>query len=334
MSDSPSSFGVRVPKTILTKCSKKVLKVIIKGDDCEKITNDCLYNLLKHNKIILDDDEKQVDILVIETKRKRYVYAEQLNYKHRQSIDFVHDGHTFSLLLIDPNDSRAELTLLHMPIGTNSVVIDHIFKSLNPKWVTSDIKHAPGDKKRGDRWELCVDCEDKNMIPDEIVLFEMGPEDQDITVKVFVSGRPVKRKEKANQSSNKADNIQSSSQTNSTPPFHKPSLPAPPPPPPQHVTTTPVSTISSTHTDLNSHANDTPDEASGHDTLKTPNSMNSLHRRPTPSPSYTQPPTKRADLKSLKSDDQTLEEYYRSQGISPTDVWLSRRQTNKYKNSS
>ena len=51
--------------------------------------------------------------------------------------------------------------------------------------------------------------------------------------------------------------------------------------------------------------------------------------------SFEQPPTKRADLKSLKSDDQTWEEYcqaLQAQGISPTDVWLSRRQTNNNMN--
>ena len=167
---------------------------------------------------------RSIRIIILDSKRKRYVYCQQLNYKHRQTIEFIHDGLKFSLLLIDPNDSRAELTLLHMPIETNNVVIDHIFKSLNPKWVTSDIKHAPGDQKRGDRWELCLDCEDKNLIPDEIILYEMGPEHQDITVKVFVSGRPAKKKQRANQFSDKADDISSSCQTSSTPLPPKPPL--------------------------------------------------------------------------------------------------------------
>ena len=100
-------------------------------------------------------------------------------------------GHLLSLLLIDPNDTRAEITLLHMPIQTNSAVIEHIFLSMNSKWRTSGIRHAPGEQKRGDRWQLYLECDDRKSIPDEFVLNEMGPEGQDIKVKIFVNGRCV-----------------------------------------------------------------------------------------------------------------------------------------------
>ena len=93
------------------------------------------------------------------------------------------------LLLIDPFESRAEVALLQMPIETNPAVIEHIFQSLNPEWKASAIKQVPGEQMRADRWKLLVACSDKRLIPQGFVLPEMGPERQDVNVKVFVRGK-------------------------------------------------------------------------------------------------------------------------------------------------
>ena len=78
-----------------------------------------------------------------------------------------------------------------MPIETNEAVIQHIFKAMNPKWVTWCVKRSPGAQLRSDRWELCFDCQgDEDAIPEGFILPKMSPEEQDIRVKIFVRGRP------------------------------------------------------------------------------------------------------------------------------------------------
>ena len=67
----------------------------------------------------------------------------KLKYEHRQTVNILYKGHFLSLLLIDPNDTRAEITLLHMPIQTNQDVIEHILKTMNLEWRMSGIRHAP-----------------------------------------------------------------------------------------------------------------------------------------------------------------------------------------------
>ena len=142
MFNNTSSFNGSVPKNLWSEISTEVVKVIIKGTGAEKLPNEILQRELKNRSIILDDN--CINISIIESKRKRYVYAMKLNYEHRQTVSILYEGHLLSLLLIDPNDTRAEITLLHMPIQTNSAVIEHIFLSMNSKWRTSGIRHAPG----------------------------------------------------------------------------------------------------------------------------------------------------------------------------------------------
>ena len=91
-------------------------------------------------------------------------------------MNILYEGHLLTLLLIDPNDTRAKITLLHMPIQTNPAVIEHIFLTMNSEWRTSGIRHAPGEQKRGDRWQLYLECDDKKSIPEGFLLSEMGPE--------------------------------------------------------------------------------------------------------------------------------------------------------------
>ena len=117
------------------------------------------------NAIISGDVNNKCRIVYFESKRKRYVYAKSLNCYHRQRIQIVSQGKNWHILLIDPFESRAEVTLLHMPIETNPAVIEHIFKSLNPEWKASAIKQVPGEQMRADRWELLVACSDKRLIP-------------------------------------------------------------------------------------------------------------------------------------------------------------------------
>ena len=144
--------------------------------------------ILRQNDIIVDKNERNLDIFLIESKRKRCVYAIKLSYKHRQTIRTHYEGYALSLLLIDQTDSRAEVTLLNMPIQTNQDVIKYMFQSMNPEWKVSDIRRAPGNQTRGDRWQLRLESKDIKSIPDGFILYGMAPGRQDVNVKIFVSG--------------------------------------------------------------------------------------------------------------------------------------------------
>ena len=122
------------------------------------------------------------------SKRKRVVYG-NLKYKHKQSFDYQHEGNTISFTLFDPNDTRAELTLLHMPINTTPEIIRYIFNTLNPAWRLSDIRLEPGIEQRHDRWQLMIECSNWNEIPHCFILPKRGQEREDLTIKVFVTGR-------------------------------------------------------------------------------------------------------------------------------------------------
>ena len=148
------------------------------------------------------------------------------------------------LLLIDPFESRAEVALLQMPIETNPAVIEHIFQSLNPEWKASVIKQVPGEQMRADRWKLLVACSDKRLIPQGFVLPEMGPERQDVNVKVFVRGRKADFEGRDNLP-NRQNSISSNPQHQFSNPSHPPTQAAlpppqsPPPPPPTPPPSTP-----------------------------------------------------------------------------------------------
>ena len=108
MFNNTSSFNGSVPKNLWSEISTEVVKVIIKGTGAETLPNEILQRELKNRSIILDDN--CINISIIESKRKRYVYAMKLNYEHRQTVSILYEGYLLSLLLIDPNDTRAEIT--------------------------------------------------------------------------------------------------------------------------------------------------------------------------------------------------------------------------------
>ena len=107
------------------------VKIVINGSGSFDYPNDLLKKCLIDEKVIRYRDDNQIEILVLETKRKRFLYAKRLDYYHRQSIEVEFNGQTLTLLLLNPNNTQAEVTLLHMPIETNDSVIEQIFKSMN-----------------------------------------------------------------------------------------------------------------------------------------------------------------------------------------------------------
>ena len=284
MSLNTPSFNGTVPKNIWSDVSIDVVKVIINGVGAKQLPNEVLQKKLKDESIIIDENDQHVNISIIDSKRRRYVYANKLKYEHRQTLNIIYDGQLLTLLLIDPKDARAEITLLHMPIQTNTAVIEYIFKSMNPNWKTSGIRHAPGKQKRGDRWQLYLECDDKKSIPDAFLLREMGPESQDINVKLFVSGR---------SDSQMSINEQTEEKILTTPPPPSQPHPSPkssaPPPPPKLFSRRPVCSDAADNNSTNDNING---EASAHDNTSFGEANTDTRKtRPTPSP---EPDPKRA----------------------------------------
>ena len=163
-------------------------KVILTGVGASALQPDIFLKALKENCIIHECDLNTTKVNIPFSRRKRIVYG-CLNYKHKQTFDISYKGNAITFLLLDPNDTRAELTLLHMPINTTREIIIYIFNAINPKWIPSDIRLEPGVEQRHDRWQLMLQCNDIGEIPNQFTLPKRGPEKENLIIKVFVAGR-------------------------------------------------------------------------------------------------------------------------------------------------
>ena len=186
--DRTNVFNVCVPDDLWPDINEGVAKVVLSGIGANTLPPDIFLIALIKNGIITDDDISNTRVNIPFSKRKRLVYG-NLKYKHKQTFEFQYQGNTITFILFDPNDSRAELTLLHMPINTTPEVISYIFNAINPNWKTSEIRLEPGVEQRHDRWQLMLECSDRNEIPHYIGLPKRGAEKEDLKIKVFVTGR-------------------------------------------------------------------------------------------------------------------------------------------------
>ena len=101
----------------------------------------------------------------------------------------MHNNEIISFLLLDPYDTRFQVTLLHMPVETSERAIKYIFNTIYSDICVSDVRVAPGKQRRHDRWQLMVECNDIQEIPHSFILPNMGPEYEDLKIKVFIEGR-------------------------------------------------------------------------------------------------------------------------------------------------
>ena len=168
--------------------SKKVVKVVLRGAEASTLPPDVFVKALYDNGVLKDNDSRNVKITIPHNNRKRFVYGD-VNYEHRQSFSICHNQNNISFLLLDPDDARVQVTLLHMPIETSERAIKYIFNEINTDFTVSDIKVAPGKQMRHDRWQLMIECTDVEEIPHTFVLPNMGPEREHLKIKVFVEGR-------------------------------------------------------------------------------------------------------------------------------------------------
>ena len=76
-----------------------------------------------------------------------------------------------------------------MPVETTERAIKYIFNTINSDICVSDVRVAQGKQRRHDRWQLMVECNDIQEIPHSFILPNMGPEYEDLKIKVFVEGR-------------------------------------------------------------------------------------------------------------------------------------------------
>ena len=268
-----------------------VLKVVISGIGSSDLPNDYLRQSLLDNKVIKQEDlDDDVNIVVLENKRKRFVYARYLYFRHRQTINITYKGQEVSLLLINPTITNAELTLMHMPIETNVTVIQHIFKQMNPAWVTWCVTRQPGSQLRSDRWELQLDCQgNEEAIPEGFILPKRSPEKEDIYVKIYVRGRKPKQKQDY-QKKDQHFSVPPTTDKVSTqqPPAPGPTHLAPPPPTTPHAAT-PLTTAQPGQTVCNSSRNDYMYDSTYYNEPK----FNRTHDRPSPSPNEKKPESKR-----------------------------------------
>ena len=144
---------IDVPDDLWPEITDGVAKVILTGVGASALPPDIFLKALKDNGIIHECDLNTTKVNIPFSRRKRIVYG-CLNYKHKQKFDISYKGNAITFLLLDPNDTRAEVTLLHMPINTTREIIIYIFNAINPKWIPSDIRLEPGVEQRHDRWQL------------------------------------------------------------------------------------------------------------------------------------------------------------------------------------
>ena len=178
-------FNVIVPDDLWPDINEGVAKVVLSGIGANALPPDIFLDALREKGIITDNN---IRVNIPFSKRKRLVYG-NLKFKHKQSFEYQYQDNTITFMIFDPNDSRAELTLLHMPINTTPEVINYIFNAINPNWKTSEIRLEPGVEQRHDRWKLMLECSDRNEIPHYICLPKRGAEKEDLKIKVFVTGR-------------------------------------------------------------------------------------------------------------------------------------------------
>ena len=86
----------------------------------------------------LDDCYDNFRITMPEGNRKRYVFGD-VHFTHRQSYSIVFQNEEINFLLINPKDSRLQITMLPMPVQTTTEAVAFILKSINNKIDASDI---------------------------------------------------------------------------------------------------------------------------------------------------------------------------------------------------
>ena len=179
---------ISVPEEEWVINRKKVVKVVLKGEEAATLPPDVFINALHDNGVLKDSNSSNIRMTIPHNNRKRFFYGD-VNYLHRQAFSITYKQDNISFLLLDPDDARVQVTLLHMPIETSEGAIRHIFNEINSDFCVSDVKVAPGKQMRYDRWQLMIVCSDIDEIPHLFILPKMGPERENLKIKVFVEGR-------------------------------------------------------------------------------------------------------------------------------------------------
>ena len=119
--------------------SKKVVKVVLKGEEASTLPPDVFIDALHDNGVLKDSNISNVRITIPHNNRKRFVYGD-VNYSHRQTFSITYRQDNISFLLLDPDDARVQVTLLHMPIETSEGAIRHIFNEINYDFCVKESK--------------------------------------------------------------------------------------------------------------------------------------------------------------------------------------------------
>ena len=178
-------MNIAVPDDEWAINRQHVVKVVMRGTDASTLPPDAFVNALYENSILMDNNCDNVIMTIPHNNRKRFVYGE-VSYTHRQEFSITYNDETILFLLLDPYDSRVQVTLLHMPVETTERAIRFIFNAINKDFCVSEVRVAPGKQRRHDRWQLMEECNDVGDIQHSFVLPNMGPEYEDLTIKVLV----------------------------------------------------------------------------------------------------------------------------------------------------
>ena len=157
-------MNITVPDDEWAVNRQHVVKVVMRGQESSTLPPDVFVNALFENGVLMNNDCENVIITIPHNNRKRFVYGEVF-YTHRQEFSITYNHETISFLLLDPYDSRVQVTLLHMPVETTERAIRFIFNAINKDFCVSEVRVAPGKQRRHDRWQLSVESENVNDIP-------------------------------------------------------------------------------------------------------------------------------------------------------------------------
>ena len=84
---------------------RSCVKVVISGIGASDLPNHVLKNCLLVNEVLRKRDDKlnSIDIVLLENRRKRFVYAPWIFFSHRMRVNLEYEGQKLSLLLLNTN---------------------------------------------------------------------------------------------------------------------------------------------------------------------------------------------------------------------------------------
>ena len=78
-----------------------------------------MYLLRHDNGVLKDYDSRNIRMTIVRTEKELYIEIGDVNNVHWQKFSTDYNSDKISFLLLDPDESQVQVTLLHMPIETS-----------------------------------------------------------------------------------------------------------------------------------------------------------------------------------------------------------------------